>query len=186
MQNKWESTAAQIVLNDSMSTFESLLFLSEGHSSKFELSKLLEDILVSLVLIPAARWISLTKDTFFFYKFGDTALHTLTIFSSVASNGATGCLSDIPLKCKLFPNKENELCLLCSLWVSPSDKLGSGGGPQSTGFPPTPTLLILWDHWISSISKSILSAVGGKKRYSFLSNLFSLLSQSLPQPVSFC
>lgn len=80
MQNKWESTAAQIVLNDSMSTFESLLFLSEGHSSKFGLSRLLEDILVSLVLIPAARWISLTKDTFFFYKFGDTALHTLLFF----------------------------------------------------------------------------------------------------------
>lgn len=38
MQNKWESTAAQIVLNASMSTtFESLLFLSEGHSSKLKL-----------------------------------------------------------------------------------------------------------------------------------------------------
>ena len=76
---------------------------------------LLEDILVSLVLIPAARWISLKKDTFFFHKFGDAALHILTIFSFVASNGATGCLSDIPLKCKLFPNKENELCLLALL-----------------------------------------------------------------------
>lgn len=127
MRNKWESTAAQIVLNASMSTtFESLLFLLKAAVLSLSYAKLLEDILVSLVLIPAARWISLKKDSFFFHKFGDTALHILTIFSSVASNGATGCLFDIPLEVQTVSKQRNELCLLSLLWVSPSDKLGLG------------------------------------------------------------
>lgn len=117
--------------------------------------KLLDDILVSLVLIPVARWITLLRRTLFPLTNLGILYYTFQLFFSVAWNGATSSLSDIRLKCKLFPNKENELCLLALTGLSPSAQLNSGGVPQSMRVPPLPTLLILSDCWISSISKSI-------------------------------
>ena len=125
-----------------------------------------------------------SKGHFFLWQIWGFCITHFDYFFSIASKGATSSLSDIPLTCKLFPNEKNELCHLLSLgetirpaglWRCPTEHeiLTSAYTADFVGL-------------LSLLHFQIYSFNDRKNRHSLLSNLFFLLSWSLPQSVSFC